>query len=74
MGAEKYGERNWERGIAWSRVFAAALRHLWAWWRGENADPETGLPHLAHAACNLLFLLAYHRRQIGPDDRPAGPC
>ena len=28
FGAAKYGDRNWERGMAWSRVFAALMRHL----------------------------------------------
>jgi hypothetical protein len=70
FGATKYGERNWEQGMAWHRLFAATLRHLWAWWRGEEADPETGLSHLSHAACCVLFLLAYQSRGIGEEDRP----
>jgi hypothetical protein len=56
--------------MAWHRPFSAAMRHLWAWWKGEQADPETGLPHLAHAACCLMFLMAYEKRRIGEDDRP----
>jgi hypothetical protein len=71
FGANKYGERNWELGMAWGRPFAAMMRHMWAWWRGEGRDPETGLSHLAHAACCVAFLLAYERRQIGTDDRAA---
>lgn len=55
FGAAKYSERNWETGMAWSRLYAAALRHLWAWWRGADRDEETGLSHLAHAACCVLF-------------------
>jgi hypothetical protein len=70
VGAAKYGDRNWERGMAWSRCYGAALRHLFAWWQGEVADPETGLSHLAHTACCILFLLAYESRQVGTDDRP----
>jgi hypothetical protein len=69
FGASKYGPRNWERGMAWSRPFAALMRHMWAWWRGERADPETGLSHLAHAGCCILFLLAYEQRSVGIDDR-----
>jgi hypothetical protein len=71
FGAAKYEPRNWEKGMAWSRPFAALMRHMWAWWRGEKADPETGLSHLAHAGCCLLFLLAYEQRKIGKDDRNA---
>ncbi len=68
-GAGKYGDRNWEGGLAWGRVFAACMRHLWAWWRGEGVDEESGLSHLAHAACCLVFLIAYEARGVGEDDR-----
>ena len=68
-GAEKYGADNWRFGAAWSRYFAAAMRHLWAYWRGEDLDPETGRHHLAHAACCALILLACARGKIGTDDR-----
>lgn len=70
FGAGKYGERNWERGMNWGRPFAAMMRHMWAWWSGEKADPETGMPHLWHAACCIAFLIAYENRNIGIDDRP----
>ena len=70
FGAGKYGERNWERGMNWGRPFAALMRHMWAWWRGESADPETGMSHLWHAACCIMFLVAYEERKIGRDDRP----
>ena len=69
-GLSKYPARNWEPGMAWSRCYASALRHLFAWWRGEDRDPETGLSHLAHCACNILFLLEYEERKRGTDDRP----
>ena len=70
FGAEKYSERNWEMGMAWSRPFSALMRHMWAWWCGEKADPETGMSHLWHAGCCIAFLIAYEERQIGEDDRP----
>lgn len=69
-GADKYGSRNWEEGMAWSRLFGACLRHLIAWHEGEKQDPETGYSHLWLAACNVLFLVAYEIRGIGHDDRP----
>ena len=72
FGAGKYGDRNWEAGMAWSRCYGAALRHLTAWWEGEKADPETGFSHLWHAACCVLFLIAYELRGRGADDRPGG--
>ena len=70
FGAKKYTARNWEAGMAWSRPFSALMRPMWAWWRGEAADPETGMSHLWHAACCIMFLIAYEDRQIGEDDRP----
>ena len=70
FGAKKYAPRNWEMGMAWSRPFSALMRHMWAWWRGEKADPETGYSHLWHAGCCLAFLIAYEQRKAGADDRP----
>jgi Domain of unknown function (DUF5664) len=70
FGAAKYGDRNWEAGMNWSRVFGALMRHMWAWWRGEGVDPESGKSHLWHAACCIAFLIAYEARQAGTDDRP----
>lgn len=68
-GASKYDDRNWEKGIKWGRVFAAVMRHLWAWWRGEAVDAESNLPHLAHAAWGCLTLLEYERTHPELDDR-----
>ena len=68
-GAAKYAARNWEKGMSWGRCFGALMRHLWAWWRGEEIDGESGLPHLDHAACCLMFLRAYSARRAGMDDR-----
>lgn len=48
-GAEKYEDRNWERGYEWSKSYAALQRHLNAFWSGEDIDEETGSPHLAAA-------------------------
>lgn len=70
FGAKKYGRYNWAKGMAWSRVFAALMRHLWKWWRGEELDDETNESHLYHATCCLMFLAEYNKYKIGEDDRP----
>ena len=71
FGAKKYGDRNWENpGLSWHRLYRAAFNHLKEWWLGRETDPETGLSHLAHAACNILFLLEYSRTHRELDDRP----
>lgn len=69
LGAAKYSDRNWEKGMQWSRVFGALMRHLWAWYRGQDNDPETGESHLHHAACCIAFLQTYVVRKAGTDDR-----
>lgn len=69
-GAVKYNERNWEKGMSWSRPYAALLRHLLAFWRGQDIDPESGHPHLWHVLCNAVFLTSYQIRSAGKDDRP----
>lgn len=60
-GKTKYSAHNWScgAGFKYSRVFNATMRHLLAFMRGEDKDPETGLSHIAHCACNVLFLLHF---------------
>lgn len=68
FGAQKYAAHNWRQGISKSRLLAAAFRHLFAYLRGEDKDPESGLPHVAHAMCCCMFLLGLeHRADL--DDR-----
>lgn len=69
-GAEKYGDRNWEKGMSWSRCFGSLCRHTWAFWRGEDYDEETGCHHLAMVAWNAFAILTYYLRKTGTDDRP----
>lgn len=69
FGAHKYGENNWRIGFKWSRLIGASLRHIFAFMRGEDNDEETGLSHLAHAACCVLFLLEHILLKYGVDDR-----
>ena len=66
FGAKKYGRDNWRAATAedLSRYEDALFRHIAAAQRGERNDPESGLPHWAHAACNTLFLL-WHRECRG---------
>lgn len=73
-GASKYGDHNWRKGIAWSRVMAAILRHLQAFNAGEDLDPESGVSHLAHAGCGIMFLLEYSKYNKDLDDRYKRDC
>ena len=57
FGAQKYERDNWQKvPDSKRRYFDALQRHVWAWKRGEQIDPESGIHHLAHAMCCLMFL------------------
>lgn len=72
FGAKKYDSWNWAKGFKWTRLIGAAIRHLYAYQRGEDKDPESGLSHLAHAGCCILFLLQHEISGLGQDDRFKG--
>ena len=58
FGAKQYGDYNWRMlDNPEERWFDALIRHVMAWKEGEKRDGETGLPHLAHGVCCLLFLM-----------------
>jgi ribosomal protein L32 len=69
-GAKKYKAWNWMKGMDWSVPFACAMRHMAAWQRGEDTDPETGESHLDHAMCNLRMLRYYADFYKEGDNRP----
>ncbi len=68
-GAEKYSARNWQNGMAWSKVIASLERHLQAIKRGEDYDLETGLLHSSHIMANSAFLTEYYKIYPQGDDR-----
>ena len=72
FGAKKYAAHNWRKGIYWSRVIAAAFRHLLAIARGEDFDTETGKPHSLHLSCCAMFLHWYLTHRPEFDDRYKG--
>ena len=69
-GAKKYAARNWEGGYDWSLSYAALNRHLWAWWNGEDIDPETGSNHMTAVAWHAFALLEFLETHPEKDDRP----
>lgn len=73
FGAEKYDAENWRKGMDWSRLISSLLRHINAFQRGEDTDPETGLSHMAHAMCNCMFLVWYSNYRKEYDDRYRHP-
>ena len=71
-GAEKYADRNWERGYDWSLSYAALQRHLTAFWGGQDNDPEHGLPHLASVAWHAFAMMEWANTHPEFDNRPKG--
>lgn len=70
FGAEKYGQNNWRKDPnGWSRSYSSLQRHLNSFWAGEDLDPESGEPHLAHALTQCAILFVYFNEQKEHDDR-----
>lgn len=69
FGAQKYAAHNWRGGIATSRLYAAAMRHLLASLNGEDVDAESGEDHMYHAGCCLMFLAWMKTHRPDLDDR-----
>lgn len=69
FGATKYETHNWKKGMKVGRLIAASLRHIHAYNDGEDLDPESGLSHLAHAGCCIMFALWMAKNRPDMDDR-----
>jgi Domain of unknown function (DUF5664) len=69
FGASKYGAHNWRGGFNSSRLIAALLRHAFALMRGEDLDPESGLPHIDHLGACWMFLSNQMKTRQDLDDR-----
>lgn len=70
FGSTKYGDNNWQNVTPFEdRYFAALMRHLVAFRKGEKVDPESGLSHLAHAMCNVIFLSWNEKHKVNGDKR-----
>lgn len=69
IGANKYAERNWEKGMSYQSVIASLDRHWNDFKAGIDRDPETGCLHITHVVWNAMALLTFMLRGIGTDDR-----
>ncbi len=66
FGANQYGINNWQKlENPRERFFSALMRHMTAWQSGEVRDRESGLSHLSHAGCNLIFLIWFEMNEKG---------
>ena len=69
FGAAKYANDNWRKGMEWRRLIRAAMGHLLAFSKGEQLDPDSGLPTIDHVQACVHFLSEYEKRGLGTDDR-----
>ena len=69
FGSGKYGDYNWMKGIQFNRLIGSYKRHLLEFELGSDIDLESKLPHLAHAATNILMLMWYCEHRKDFDDR-----
>lgn len=71
-GAAKYGRHNYRVvGVRSSVYFDATMRHLWAWWEGQDIDPDSGMSHVSKAIASLVVLRdAQIHGKVDNDDRP----
>lgn len=63
FGSKKYGDRNWENGISSDRLYAAVMRHIAAWRKGERINEESDLHHLAHAMFGLVAIMFFEDKE-----------
>ena len=69
LGKEKYGTRNWEKGMKFGRLFAAMMRHAIKYWAGEKYDPIDGQHHLTAVMWNAMVLMELENTHPEMDDR-----
>lgn len=70
-GASKYGRHNYRvAGSKASVYYDGTLRHLMAWWEGEDLDPDSGLSHITKAITSLVVLRDAMMQGMCTDDRP----
>ena len=72
-GAKKYNKDNWKKGMPVTQVSESLMRHLFAFLRGEDIDPESGCRHISHVMCNTMFLEYILREKPHYDDRTHTP-
>ena len=68
-GKDKYARDNWKLGMPVTQVTESLMRHLFAFAKGEDVDPESGCRHISHVLCNAMFLEYILREKQHYDDR-----
>jgi len=70
-GMEKYEKEQWRKGMDWSNLYDATMRHLVRWNNPHESsmDEEMKMSHLVCAFANLMMLIDYEANNVGTDNR-----
>lgn len=75
FGANKYAANGWKSlANAEERYLGALLRHLTEIQKGKFTDPDSGLPHIAHVACNSIFLTHFATKETNNGENTNSRC
>jgi hypothetical protein len=70
-GGRKYGSHNYRKiGVKASTYYDAVMRHMMAWWEGEDIDKDSGVPHIIKTIACLFVLRDSVLMDNCEDDRP----
>lgn len=69
VGEKKYGRYNYLKGMNWTRLISASMRHITQFNSGEDFDDESKLNHLYHAGACIMMLIQFYDAKIGNDNR-----
>ena len=72
-GRAEYERNNWRKGLSWVDNLDSVLRHITAFEKGQDVNPDTGIHHLKHALTRLMFSVYYVEHALGVDDRYSAP-
>jgi hypothetical protein len=61
IGAKKYEDENWRKGMGYKKMVRAIMNHLTKWLAGHERDAEDGQHHLASVAWSAFSLMEYER-------------
>lgn len=69
LGSVKYGDNNWQLVANGNeRYYAAIMRHLVEWRKGNRLDNESGIDHMAHVICNAIFLMYFDDKKYSKSE------
>jgi len=68
-GSKKYARNNWKKGLPTVEIMDSLMRHIISFLEGEDIDKESGLPHIGHMMCNLMFLSYVMKNKPELDNR-----